>query len=427
MYALIDCNNFFVSCERIFRPDLEGRPVVVLSSNDGCAVARSNEAKALGIPMGAPAFKYRELFEKKQVVTFSANFNLYGDISRRIIDVLTSITPRTEVYSVDESFLELTKLEITDYTAWGRGARDRIWQEIGVPVSVGIAPTKTLAKLAAGRAKKDDTLAGVLDVHTTAVASFDTYLAQTPVEDIWGVGRRLAPKLRAESIATALDVKYMSTALAGQLMGVHGKQLVHELNGISCHDFSPEHNPRKSIMRGRTFGEETSSFDVIEAAIASLTTAAAQRLRSNHSVVQTASLFIATSRHKPGYRRLDATARFSTPTADSGRLAQALVQALRSVYQPNLKYYRAAVLLPELLPDTTLQVDLLGEVNTVQAASSRQRMQAVDALNSRYGKRTVHFAAESLSQVWQPKHQLRSPAFTTSWIDLPVARLLRCQ
>jgi DNA polymerase V len=421
--ALIDCNNFFVSCERLFRPDLEGRPVVVLSSNDGCAVARSNEAKALGIPMGAPAFKFKELFARHGVVQFSANFELYGDISSRITDVLTHITPRTEVYSVDESFLDLSNLEINDYTKWGSEVRSRILKNVGIPVSIGIAPSKTLAKLAAERGKKDEDLNGVLDIHDRRAPAFDTYLAHTPVEEIWGIGRRLAPRMRAEHIATALDMKHMPLALAGQLMGVHGKQLVHELNGTSCYAFSPEHNPRKSIMRGRTFGEETSDFGVIEAAIANQAVAAAQRLRRNHSVVATASVYISTSRHKPGYQQLAATVDFPTPTADSGILARSLVDALCTIYRPQLKYYRAYVLLPELIPDTSLQLDLLGEVDPVQADTSKRRMLAVDGLNARYGTNTVRFAAEKLSRRWQPKHNLRSPGYTSRWNELPIAKL----
>ncbi len=424
VFALIDCNNFFVSCERIFRPDLEGKPVVVLSSNDGCVVARSNEAKALGIPMGAPAFKYKELFTSHDVIQFSANFELYGDISSRIIDILTNITPRTEVYSVDESFLDLSELDIKGYTTWAQEIREHIFRSVGVPVSIGIAPSKTLAKLAAERAKKDPKLAGVLDIQDIAEETVDQYLAITPVEEIWGIGRRLAPKVRAESVATALDLKHMSTRLAGKLMGVHGKQLVHEMNGISCHEFSPEHNPRKSIMRGRTFGEETNNFSVIEAAIANQAVAAARRLRKNNSVVERAYVFLSTSRHKPGYTQLSAGVRFATPTADSGKIAGELIAALRSIYRCELKYYRGNVLLPELIPASSLQLDLMGEVDHVESDDSRSRMAAVDDLNRRYGTGAVRFAAEKLSARWQPRKNLRSARYTSSWNELPNAKLI---
>ena len=188
LFALIDCNNFFVSCERLFQPQLEGKPVVVLSSNDGCAVSRSNEAKALGIPMGAPAFKYRDFFRQHGVTQFSANFELYGDISRRITELLSTITPRIEIYSVDESFLDLSKLPITDYEAWGREVQRRVWQWIGIPVSIGLAPTKTLAKLASERAKKDPELNGVLNLIGMPERVKASYLEHTPIQDIWGIG-----------------------------------------------------------------------------------------------------------------------------------------------------------------------------------------------------------------------------------------------
>ncbi len=423
LFALVDCNNFFVSCERLFRPDLENRPVVVLSSNDGCVVARSNEAKALGIPMGAPGFKYRDLFRREGVVQFSANFELYGDISSRIISLLTAITPRTEVYSVDESFLDLSALDITDYQAWGRRVRSDIRQKAGIPVSVGIAPSKTLAKLAAARSKKEAELEGVLEIAGLAAGQSDLYLSRTAIEDVWGVGRRLAPRLRANNIATALDLKHLPLPRAGQLMGVHGRQMVLELNGTACLPFTPEHQAHKSIMRGRTFGEETGSFAVLEAAITSLTAAAAVRLRQNNSLVTTAGLFVATSRHKPGYRRLEATVHFAVATADSGQLAAALVQALKTVYQPNLKYYRAAILLPELIPNTAVQTSLLDDTDPKQFTASQRRMEAIDNLNDRYGKQTVRYAAEDLSRSWQPKKHLISPRYTSDWQSLPEVSL----
>ncbi len=195
IFALIDCNNFFVSCERLFRPDLEGRPVVVLSSNDGCAVSRSAEAKGLGIPMGAPAFKYRQLFEREGVVSFSANFELYGDISRRITHLLTGITPRTEVYSVDESFLDLSRLRVSDYTRWGKEVRARLLQEVGIPVSIGIAGTKTLAKLANSRAKRDEALGGVLDLMSLPRETRGSHLTRYPCKK--HLGRRLAAGAQA--------------------------------------------------------------------------------------------------------------------------------------------------------------------------------------------------------------------------------------
>ncbi|PIZ62604.1 hypothetical protein COY17_02315, partial [Candidatus Saccharibacteria bacterium CG_4_10_14_0_2_um_filter_52_9] len=275
VFALIDCNNFFVSCERLFRPGLEGKPVVVLSSNDGCAISRSAEAKALGIPMAAPAFKYRQVFRDHGVVQFSANFELYGDISERITRILTAITPRTEVYSVDETFLDLSQLEITDYTAWARAVKNRLLKEVGIPVSIGIATTKTLAKLATALSKNDNVLNGVLDLTGLSEPDRQAYLLKTPVNEVWGIGWRLAPKLRAEGIYNALELSQMRPQHAKQLMGIHGRQLVAELNGQPCHKLEAFGRIRQTVMHGRMFGEDTSQFNVIEAAIASLTARAA--------------------------------------------------------------------------------------------------------------------------------------------------------
>ncbi|HEY5667595.1 MAG TPA: hypothetical protein VIR03_00355, partial [Candidatus Saccharimonadales bacterium] len=233
IYALIDCNNFFVSCERIFRPDLEGKPVVVLSSNDGCAVARSNEAKRLGIPMGAPAFKYREIFDKYGIVRFSGNFELYGDVSKRITSLLTTITPRIEVYSVDESFLDITELPITDYEEWGKGVRAAILKYVGVPVSIGIARSKTLAKLAAEIPKKYEGYHGAFSFVGLTPSRREAAMRAMPIQDIWGVGWRLTPRLKAEGIQTAWDLANMRPQRAQQLIGIHGRQMVSELNDVA--------------------------------------------------------------------------------------------------------------------------------------------------------------------------------------------------
>lgn len=421
VFALIDCDSFFVSCERLFRPDLAGRPVVVLSSNDGCVVSRSAEARALGIPMAAPAFKYRPVFQAQGVVQFSANFELYGDISERITRLLIGITPRTEVYSVDESFLELSELEITDYTRWSRAVRHRLLREVGIPVSMGIAPTKTLAKLAREHAKTDPALGSVLDLLTCSPAERLAYLQRLPVSDVWGVGWRLAPKLRAEGIYNALDLASMRPRHAQQLMGVHGRQLVAELNGQPCQPLEAYGKIRQSVMHGRMFGEDTDRFEVIEAAIASLTARAAFRLRHEGLLARTAVLALSTDRHRPGYERQQGNLHFGTPTADTGVIAGQLVAALATVFRPGLRYHRANVLLYDLIDERALQPDLFGFTDLASSRQAQARLQAMDRLNTRYGKRTVHFAAEDLSQTWEPKHRTRSPRYTTNWAELPIA------
>lgn len=421
IFALIDCNNFFVSCERIFRPDLEAKPVVVLSSNDGCVVARSNEAKNLGVPMGAAAFKYRQLFREHHVVQFSANFELYGDISKRITQILSEITPRIEVYSVDESFLDLTTLPIQDYEAWGRTARTRILREVGVPVSIGIAPSKTLAKLAAEIAKRSDEHQGSFNFVGRSPEATQAALAAIPIHEVWGVGWRLAPKLRAEGIGNAWALARMRPQHAQQLMGVHGRQLVSELNGVSCHSLTPEHATAKSILRSRTFGEDTNQAHVLESAIASMTARAAFRLRCDGLLARRIGVFTNTNRHKPGYRRWVRELTLHAPTNDTGRIINLLVEQLRDFYSSRQNYHRLGVFLYDLVPKQALQTDLLGFVNGPDHDRTQARMQALDHINKRYGKGRLYYAAEDLNKSWQPKSHIRSPRFVSNWDELPEA------
>ena len=395
--------------------------MVVLSSNDGCVVARSNEAKALGIAMGTPAFKLLPLFKEQGVVQFSANFELYGDLSERITQLLTSVTPRIEVYSVDESFLDLSELDIRDYAAWGREVRARILKYVGLPVSIGITPTKTLAKLAADIVKKEPQLQGALSFLDMPQRHIDQYLARTGVHDIWGVGWRLTPKLKAEGVHTAYDLAHFSSKRAGQLMGVHGRQLVAELNGTACHPLMKAHKPQQQIMRGRQFGEDTNQFHVVEAAVASMTARAADHLRREGSLARQAAVVIRTNRNKPGYRKVSQVVSFAMPTADTGNLCAALIDALGTVWNPHALYHKADVVLFDLIPEHALQTDLLGLVSPAINDRQQARMQAVDLLNSRFGKSSVHYAAEDLSRAWRPRHHMGSPRYTSAWSDLPIA------
>lgn len=425
VFALIDCNNFFVSCERLFRPDLEHKPVVVLSSNDGCVVARSNEAKALGIPMGAPAFKYRQLFKAHGVTQLSANFEIYGDISKRIIAILTTVTPQIEVYSVDESFLDLSALPITDYAAWGRVVVQTIARQIGVPVSVGIAPTKTLAKLAAEIAKNDATHQSTVNMAGMDPAKREAVLATVPIQHVWGVGRKLSPRLRAEGIHNALALARLRPHLAGQLMGVHGKKLVSELNGIACHGLEIEGRTAQTIMRSRTFGEDTNQQHVIESAIANMAARAAFALRREKLLAMRIGFFISTNRHKPGHSQWVRSLSLSSPTDDTGQITSLLTQEFAQIFNPSQQYHRLGVFLDHLVPETALQLDLLGQVDAKAHDKSQARMQALDRINSKFGRHKIYFASEKLATSWEPKYHIRSPRYVSSWEELPQAYI--CQ
>jgi DNA polymerase V len=472
MYALIDSNNFFVSCERLFRPELHSIPVVVLSSNDGCAISRSNEAKRLGVAMGEPIFKLRSRFtviagndlrgfyiwaqkhpdwitrlrrastaaaDPEQpyitavtpygtlppLVVFSANFELYGDISERITALLATVAPHIEVYSVDESFLDLTELAINDYTAWGITLQRSIRQTVGIPVSVGIAPTKTLCKVANHYAKTHPDCQGAFYVNphqNTNPASFIQpleVLRHTPVNDIWGVGWRLSPKLHAEGIHTALDMMRMRPRHAQRLMGIHGRQMVYELNGIRCLALQVDHKPRQMICRGRQFGADTNDLHVIMAAIASLGAKAAKQLRHENRLATRAAVILRTNRLKPNYQSAYIPVRLYTPTADTGILCSHLARAAAQHAPANLMYHKADVILDDLVCTDSLQTDLLGSVDVIANAKSTRRMHALDALNARYGPGTLRYAAENLSNAWCPRKTMASPPYTTAWASLP--------
>lgn len=437
MYALVDSNSFFVSCERLFRPDLEDKPVIVLSSNDGCAVSRSNEAKALGVKMGEPVFKLRDRFtvlepksrdrpspSRPSLVAFSANFELYGDISERIATQLTSITPRIEIYSVDEAFLDLDELDIADYIQWGKAVRASILKNIGIPVSIGIAPTKTLCKLANHWAKTHENTGGVFYLElSSTLNSYLLTLGSVGVADVWGVGWRLAPKLRAEGVFTALDLARMRPQRAQQLMGIHGRHMVYELGGTRCLPLQPATKPQRMISRGRQFGADTHEESVVEAAVTALAARAARILRRDGQLATRASVFLQTNYHKPGYARVFHSVRFYTPTADTGTICSQLIRTLHREFRGGLRYHKADVTLYDLVPACSLQTDVFGLVNLAAHARSQSRMQAVDAITAKYGARSLRPAAELLSDAWHPRHNLLSPRYTSNWGELPMIHL----
>ncbi len=420
MIALIDCNNFFVSCERLFRPDLINKPVVVLSSNDGCAVSRSQEVKDLGMPMGAPIYKYREVVEKYGIVSFSANFELYGDISRRISTLLTSITPALELYSIDEAFVDLNKLAVKDYAAWGKAVRERIAIEIGIPVSIGIAPNKTLAKLANHKAKKLPRLQGVLCINgDTATA----YLKTTHVRDVWGVGRKLAPKLLIEGISTAYDLAHMNPKHAQSIMGINGRIMAAELLGDKCLQLQQQHKPQKMIMRGRQFGADTAKWSVIEAAVATLTSRACLQLRRDNQLATKACVVLRTNWRKSTHHTLIADVVLREPSADTGVICSQIMTSLSSKHRHNHKYHKADVYLFDFVRPNLVQLDLFGRVKPQNIDRQSTRMAAIDTLNSTHKPTTVRYAAEKLSDAWTPRKNYASPRYTSAWLDIPEATL----
>ncbi|MCB1119689.1 MAG: Y-family DNA polymerase [Chlamydiia bacterium] len=401
--ALVDCNNFYVSCERVFQPKLCCRPVVVLSNNDGCVVARSQEAKALGIPMGAPAFQYRELFRNHDVVLLSSNYALYGDMSARVMETLRLFTPHVEVYSIDEAFLELLPEEASSL-------RQTVLQWVGIPVSIGIAPTKVLAKVANHWAKRSPS--GIFAIDTNR----QTILEKMPVEEIWGIGSRLSHRLYRKGIRTAWQLTQCDDTLIKKELTITGLRLVYELRGRPCLPLEEAPPPKKSLLTSRSFSKPLTSQQHLCEALSSYTARAAQKLRAQHSLTSFIEVFLTTSpHHKPFYAN-HAIATLPEPTADTAELITLAKQTLDTIYRDGYPYKKTGILLGGLIPDGTIPLDLFSPKK--DRAKREELMQLVDHLNALYRRPVLRFAAEGLTQPWKMARANTSPHYTTQWSDL---------
>ena len=428
MYALVDCNNFYVSCERVFQPRLEGRPVVVLSNNDGCLISRSAEAKALGLLMGDPYFQVKPLLEQHDVAVFSSNYALYGDMSRRVMWYLQQVAPEVEIYSIDEAFLKLHGMErflVDSLDTFARQVRANVLTRTGIPTCVGVAPTKTLAKLANRLAKKNPSMGGVCYLDTDARRRWA--LEQVAVEDVWGIGRQYAQKLYAAGITTAAGLAGCSEAFARKhLGGVVGARLVRELQGYPCQGLAPSEDgtlSRRSLCCSRTFGKPLSAFPDVAGAVSAFASRAAEKLRRQGDAAHTMTVFISKSRYGLEPLPYSCSTIFTLPVAtnDTVELVRFARAALKKLWQPGMRYTKAGVILDGLEPAGQTQLTLF---EAVPVSEKRIRlMTELDALNRRFGKGTVKLAATSLApgqQVapWEGQAQWRTPQYTTRLEDL---------
>ncbi len=422
-FALVDCNNFYASCERVFKPQLQNEPVVVLSNNDGCVIARSAEAKAMGIPMAAPFFKFKRLAEHRKVTVFSSNYPLYGDMSARVMRTLADFTPRLEVYSIDEAFLDLSGNERRGLTAYGREIAETVWRVTGIPVSVGIGPTKVLAKVANRIAKRNPETGGVLDF-TALGPHREAHLAQIDVKDVWGIGRRWSERLKHLGISTALDLREADPHLVRRRLSVVGERIVHELRGTSCLDLDEAPPAKQQIMTSRTFGERVTDARDMREAIGTFATRTAEKLRDQHSRARAVMVFIATSPFNEAEPRYHNSATRALPDAsqDSGEIIGAAIDALANIWRPGYRYMKAGVMLLDIVPETHHQGTLFAAPRDASRARSGNLMGALDRLNRNLGRGTVGYAAEGLRKAWRMKQEHRSPAYTTRWDQLPVVR-----
>lgn len=412
--ALVDCNNFYASCERLFQPKLRARPVVVLSNNDGCVIARSNEAKALGIAMGEPWHLSKEKFAKHNVVVRSSNYTLYGDMSGRVMSVLLQFTPNLEIYSIDEAFLGLAGFE-NRLEAHARELQATVLAWTGIPVSVGIAPTKTLAKVANRIAKTSPGCEGVRVLMERDAQS--AALERLELTDLWGVATRMADRLQKLGISSPLALRDAEPAWVRQRFGVVMERMVLELRGIPCIGLSEHPADNKSIIASRSFGRAVTTFRELEEAVATHAERAAQRMRRQKLTAGVVSVFVNTNRFNLRDRQYGGSASVSLPvaTADTPRLLRAALHLTRKLWREGYRYNKAGVMLLELAPAASVQGSLF-----VAADSDRRKalMRALDRLNANYGRRAVHFAASGVAHGWRLRADMRSPRFTTCWGEL---------
>lgn len=430
MFALVDGNNFYVSCERVFRPSLRGRPVVVLSNNDGCAIARSNEAKALGIKMGMPYFEIRDKFEPGVVTALSANFGLYGDLSTRMMSLAAGLGPQQEIYSIDESFIGVDG--IRQVTARARAVRERILQWIDIPCCIGIGATKTLAKLANHVAKTAERKPGTYPSELAQVCNFgdltapdlEAVLAATAVEEVWGVGPSLTRQLNAEGITNALQVAQMDPAMARRRWSVVFERTVRELQGMPCIAFEDAPPAKKEIACTRSFGRPVTRLEDLLEAVSTFASRAAEKLRRQSSHAGQVLVFLHTSAFRRQDRQLsrDIVVPLRKPTADTNLIVQAAVLGMQSIYRPGFNFAKAGVMLLDLAAAAREQHELdLDEAPQDRGAL----MSTIDLLNRRYGRQTVFVGRAGTAGTrrrWAMKQDLKTPNYTTDWNDLAIVR-----
>ena len=419
--ALVDCNNFYASCETLFQPKLQGRPVVVLSNNDGCVVARSAEAKALGIPMGEPWHKLKALARLHGIVPLSSNYSLYGDMSARVMRHLSTYSPVQDVYSIDECFLDLTGVQPSPLEC-ARTIRAEVKRQIGVPVCVGLGPTKTLAKLANHVAKKRPQYDGVFSWHGLPGAEVAALMTSFQVSEVWGVGSRLTTRLNAIGIRTVRDLQQAHPGTIRRQFSVSLERTVRELSGELCFGLMAQPTERQQIFSSRSFGQLISELPPLEESVAAYATRAAEKLRTQQLLTSEVGVMLRTNPFRtdlPQYQRSVSVA--IDPTDDTRLIAQAAIKLLRVIYRPGFAYQKTGILLTDLMSIQNRQPDLFEDVAGL--ARSQSLMTAVDRINQLMGRGTIKLLAEGTEQSWTMKAEKRSPRYTTRLDELPVVKI----
>jgi len=415
MFALVDCNNFYASCERVFQPQWKGKPVVILSNNDGCVIARSNEAKALGIPMGAPAFKYQAQFKRQKIKVFSSNYPLYGDMSSRVMSILERYTPNIELYSIDEAFLQFKGFDLFDLQKEGMKMQKQIKKWTGIPVSVGIAPSKALAKIANKIAKK-------FAVKTGGVYSIDTEekrikaLKWTSISDVWGIGRQHLQQLEAIGVANAWQFSLLSDDWVRKQMSVLGLRLKKDLQGLPSIQLEEVKAPKKGIATTRSFEGNLTSFSDLEERVSTFASNCAEKMRKQQSSCQALLVFIRSDPHKKDVISYRNSCVLTLPYATNSSiiLSRYAILGLRKIFKENIAYKKAGVMIMGLLPTEKRQLSLFENNNTKHVAL----MKSLDKIHKRFGPYQIKLANQDLNRTWKMKQQYLSNRFTTELKDV---------
>lgn len=415
MYLIADCNNFYASCERVFRADLVGKPIVVLSNNDGCAIARSNEAKVLGVKMGQPFYQIKDLIEKHSIAVFSTNFQLYGDMSRRVKMILSEYSPEVEDYSIDESFLKLSGFDRYDLKEYGTEISQRITQSTGIPISIGIAPTKTLAKVANKFAKKYPRYKSVCVIDTDekrikALKLFD-------ISDVWGIGRRHEKRLREIGVNTAYEFTQLTREWVRKHMTVVGERMWRELHGESCIDIEMIPPDKKQIMTSRSFGRCIGYYKGLAAAVSNFAAMCAVKLRKQQSCTSVLMVFLHTnpfSENMPQYYR-NIVVNLPVPTNSSIEIVKYALQGLKQIYREGYQYKKAGVMLMDIINNDAIQTSLFDQVDRT---GHTQVMAVMDWINQKHGRGTLKLAVQGNGQAWKMRQEHRSPCYTTRLSDI---------
>jgi DNA polymerase V len=417
--GLIDCNNFYASCETIFNPKLKGKAIVILSNNDGCCVSRSDAAKRLGIKMGAPWFQIKNQFKPGEVIALSSNFELYGDVSDRVMNILRQFSQEQEIYSCDESFISMSGFGNKDLTDYGKDIKATVLQWTGVPVCVGIGATKTLAKLANHCAKKRPAYSGVCNFNALPMHIIDSILASIPVGEVWGIGSRLSAKLNQCGILTVLDLKQAHSRTLRDKFSVVMAKIIAELNGVSCIDLEQVAPPKQNIASTRSFGIPVTSIESLMESVTLYTSRAAEKARAQHTHANSISVFIQTSPFaQHPYYGGSLTVALPSPSNDTRLLVKTAIWIVKRLYKPGYVYQKAGVLLNDLVPDEGRQRDLFFDTSETNITQSAKVMAVLDAINQRYGRQTLKLGSEGFKAPWKMKQNFKSPCYTTNWNEL---------